>query len=149
MMQKNIEACKYTHREAKAKGLIPDPNQVPSYAIFTRLMCPVFTRVSISRDCATAEIRGSRLSLGLNVYRKKFGSYPAKLAELKKLPVWKLQFTDPLSGKDFIYHRKGDGFILYSVGENMKDDGGKPAKSPSSQRLSRNAAVDIVWEMKR
>ncbi len=31
---------------------------------------------------------------------------------------------DVFSGRPFVYRRKGDGFVLYSVGPNLGDDGG-------------------------
>jgi hypothetical protein len=34
---------------------------------------------------------------------------------------------DPFSDKPLIYRRTGDNFILYSLGPNFEDDGGKPA----------------------
>ncbi|MBP7933880.1 MAG: hypothetical protein KA354_04445 [Phycisphaerae bacterium] len=32
---------------------------------------------------------------------------------------------DPFSGRDFVYKQRSKGFLLYSVAENLKDDGGK------------------------
>jgi len=51
---------------------------------------------------------------------------------------WKLP-QDPFSGKDFVYKRQGKGFLLYSIGENLKDDGGLAAPE--------EAPADIVWQM--
>jgi len=38
---------------------------------------------------------------------------------MKELPL------DHFAGKPPIYHRKGNGYILYSIGQNLKDDGGR------------------------
>jgi hypothetical protein len=68
----------------------------------------------------------------------KNGEYPQALSLLApdfvdKLPV------DPFSGKDFIYRREGSGFVVYSVGPNMTDNGGvEDAKNRD--------AGDIVWK---
>jgi hypothetical protein len=32
--------------------------------------------------------------------------------------------TDPYTGQEFVYHSAGTEFTLYSVGEDLKDDGG-------------------------
>jgi len=37
--------------------------------------------------------------------------------------------TDPFSGKPFVYRREGAGFLIYSWGPNLKDDGGKVGKT--------------------
>jgi hypothetical protein len=48
---------------------------------------------------------------------------------------------DPFSGKDFVYRRTGGDYSLYSIGQNLKDDGGKvPEKSED-----RTKSGDLVW----
>ena len=53
----------------------------------------------------------------------RMGAYPNSLAELvpNLLPEAPI---DPWSGKGLLYRRTEHGFILYSVGDNMQDDGG-------------------------
>lgn len=48
--------------------------------------------------------------------------YPEKLDDLPDLPPHLNQ--EVLSTNPFRYQRKGDSYILYSVGWNQKDDGG-------------------------
>ena len=52
---------------------------------------------------------------------------------LSKLP------KDPFTGKGYIYKRKGKGFIIYSLGDNLRDDGGL-------RRKAREKDYDIVWK---
>jgi len=67
--------------------------------------------------------------------------YPETLSQLVPEFLDKLP-TDPSSGKPLVYRRDGCGFIVYSVGPNMKDDGGKePAKDADTE--------DIVWKCAR
>jgi hypothetical protein len=77
--------------------------------------------------------------------------FPSILAECdpKFLSV---QPVDPFSGKPLVYRQEGNGFVLYSIGENMNDDGGKPeptseAKSKMSEKESQEKAWDIVWKI--
>lgn len=65
------------------------------------------------------------LSISLAEYRLAHNAYPAALAELGT-PVLK----DPFSGKEIIYRRQANGFVLYSVGLNQKDDQGKDDDRP-------------------
>ena len=68
------------------------------------------------------------IGFALELYRLKQGRYPRSLEDLvpailKKVPL------DPDSGKLPIYRRGGpSGFIVYSVGQNQQDDGGKVQK---------------------
>jgi hypothetical protein len=78
------------------------------------------------RHHAKAETRINLLiiALALAAWKAEHGSYPERLAEimpvyLKELPL------DHFSGKPPVYQRKGEGYILYSIGQNLKDDGGR------------------------
>ena len=66
----------------------------------------------------------TRLSLALAAWRSEKGGYPAELDELS--PVYlKAIPNDLFTGKALIYKPRSSGYLLYSVGCNMKDDGGK------------------------
>ena len=66
----------------------------------------------------------SQLVLALEAYRIKQKAYPARLADLAPKYIPKLP-RDRFSDTDYIYRPEGSGYILYSVGRNGKDDGGK------------------------
>ena len=55
---------------------------------------------------------------------------------LEKLPV------DLYNAKPFIFQRDGDGYLLYSLGENGVDDGG----SNERLRLHKGTSVDELSE---
>ncbi|MHC4534270.1 MAG: hypothetical protein ACYS6K_09985 [Planctomycetota bacterium] len=63
--------------------------------------------------------------LAIQRWRLEKEEYPTTLDELleagnlKELPI------DPYSNKALIYRQTGDNFVLYSIGRNFKDDGGK------------------------
>jgi hypothetical protein len=70
------------------------------------------------------------LALAIAEYKAEKGKFPAKLDDLvpgyvKEIP------EDFFSGKPLVYkvNDDGKGYVLYSVGPNMKDDGG-PDESP-------------------
>ncbi|MFA6567295.1 MAG: hypothetical protein WCS96_03715 [Victivallales bacterium] len=65
----------------------------------------------------------NRQAFALKIYKAEHGSYPEKLEEIVPGILPKLS-TDYFSGKNFVYRRNGEGFILYSIGQNKKDDGG-------------------------
>jgi hypothetical protein len=95
---------------------------------------PLFVLAAAKRDTYQARVDLLRTVLMLKVHRHEHGSYPASLAVLgPKRP------TDVFSGKDFIYRRQGQGFLLYSVGQNLQDDGGHEVRPDPTQG-------DIVWE---
>jgi hypothetical protein len=86
----------------------------------------------------------TQVFLALQACKERFGGYPASIQELKTRLGWKLP-KDPFSDKDFIYRRQAKGFILYSVGPDMKDDGGRPVPDDSMDLDSKGDSV-LAWE---
>ena len=82
-------------------------------------------------DLANTRFRLIRLAFASAVYRAEHGSYPAKLTEL--VPKYVTQMpVDVFCDSDLRYHRTGDGgYLLYSVGVNGKDDGGRRSEDRS------------------
>jgi hypothetical protein len=52
------------------------------------------------------------------------GEYPKVLSALDAGDLDEFR-VDPFSGQDFVYQRQGDSFTLYSVADNLEDDGGR------------------------
>jgi hypothetical protein len=89
-----------------------------------------------------AEDRGNmtfditKLAFALAEYRARQGSYPAKLADLVPKYVAAIP-KDIFSGGPLHYSRQGDGYLLYSVGPNGKDDGGRnQSDNPDDEKLA-------------
>ncbi len=64
------------------------------------------------------------LALALSAYRTEHGEYPKTLAELAPTYIDAI-LKDPFTDGEFYYKQEGDGYLLYSVGRNGKDDGGR------------------------
>jgi hypothetical protein len=65
-----------------------------------------------------------RILIEARRYRMREGVWPRRLEDLPgvQLPVG--QLVDPVSGQPFVYERTGEGFRLYSIGVNKRDDQG-------------------------
>ena len=83
----------------------------------------------------------AKLAIALRVRRMAQGSYPASLADLVPSFLDTLP-TDPFSGKSCIFRREKGGFLVYSVGDDGKDNGGVEKIKDSDER-------DIVWKCSR
>ncbi len=71
-----------------------------------------------------ATFLAARTGLACRLHKSRTGQYPEKLETLvpgilSEVPI------DPFTGKPFVYRREGEGFIVYSLGSNEKDDGGR------------------------
>ncbi len=85
---------------------------------------PIFARPWQTHTLHWAHGRVTLLAFALTAFKRDQGDYPKTLAEL--VPDYLKQIpADPFTGKDFIYHPAATTGRLYSVGPNLKDDGGR------------------------
>jgi hypothetical protein len=116
----SLRVSRLPYREARQLGV-----PTPLYARITRLPSyRPFLGAWRLRDMGKAYIGLGQVAMALQAYRSRFGQYPSSLAELKSTPGWKLP-DDPFSGKPFVYKPHGNGFTIYSIGMDLKDDGGR------------------------
>jgi len=90
-----------------------------------------------------ARLGEAELALALRIYKAKKGSYPTALTELvpEILPALP---KDPFTGKNFFYNPRGMTILIYSVGENLKDDLGHFDEEKGGYREKDH---DIVWKL--
>jgi len=117
------------------------------YAIFSRNA----NQLTALRKAVLAEVtrNAAITAIALKRYELRHHQLPATLAELtpdllKAVPI------DCMDGQPLRYRRNADGtFLLYSVGENGKDDGGDPSLEQgvtgSSFNWQNARALDWVW----
>ena len=72
------------------------------------------------------------LGFALAAYRADRGSYPAKLAQLSPQYIAKLPKDIFNHDAELQYRLEGEGYRLYSVGLNGKDDGGNTQEDDAS-----------------
>ncbi len=73
-----------------------------------------------------ANLRLALTAVALEQFRAAHNNlYPAGLSELT--PNYLVAtLMDPFDGQPLRYRKQGDGYVLYSIGPDLKDDGGKP-----------------------
>jgi hypothetical protein len=111
----------------------------------TRLLLPALGRVQMPVAKAQANLCTTRVGLTLEAYRAKTGSYPDSLAVLVPGILPELP-EDPFTGTPLL-HRLSDAEVLvYSVGENGIDDGGR--RETRRKRKTLDAGTDdIAWRV--
>lgn len=84
------------------------------------------TQVGLTPRCVQmlldikASLRAASVALSVEQYRMAHGDWPTNLAAVKDGRV-----ADPFTGLPFKYARTSQGVVVYSVGKNLSDDGGK------------------------
>jgi hypothetical protein len=99
-------------------------NGLPWYAIVSKNVLPDMEAAFMKVATLDALILTARIGLACRIFKSRTGEYPDDLDALvpdilSELPV------DPFTGKPLVYRREGKGFIVYSLGSNLKDDGGR------------------------
>jgi len=92
--------------------------------IFVALLLPAVSTASNAEDRATMQFDLTRLAFALAAYHADRGTYPAKLADLVPKYVAEVP-KDMFNAAELHYRLEVGGYLLYSVGVNGKDDGGK------------------------
>ncbi|NLO75022.1 MAG: hypothetical protein GX100_13060 [candidate division WS1 bacterium] len=145
----DLQAAAMDHpfRESKARfdALERNSTQFKWIAPLTSYSFPTYGRATKKRDWAKAEIALWRVALALKGYKFAHGRYPATLADLQRTLDWTIP-DDVFSGRPFIYRTEGAGFVVYSIGPDLKDDGGK---SQYDEQGKYHEEGDIVWRCGR
>ena len=109
--------------------------QINRVHIVTSMIVPALGRVKEVYWEMIAEMRVTRAGLALLQSKKAQGAFPQTLERLDLKQV-----NDPFSNGPLLYRPGPDGFVLYSIGPDQKDNGGSP--KPKKQQ----ADWDIVWQ---
>lgn len=144
-MREIINASDIPYYKRLPMGIDKHFDEIPESPqhIISMIVLPVFSGIVKRRDQATATINGTKTMLLLKMYKNTYGEYPTSLTQLSEKLGKKID-DDSFSGKPFIYKRNGKGFILYSIGENLKDDGGVSREDLKANENDLN--YDLVWK---
>ena len=116
---------------AVLSGLLKWP--IRNYPL-TSLLLHNGQRVSLSQAEHETGVTLAVVGYQLKRYNMEHGAYPESLTALT--PEFMAEVPlDEFDGKPLRYRREGEGFILYSVGTNLVDDGGEDSRG----------AGDYVW----
>ncbi len=88
------------------------------------LMVPAGQKIREAVDRCEQQHRNLHLAFALAAYHADHKKYPAALADLASKYIEQVP-TDLFSGKPLVYKPSDAGYLLYSVGVNGTDDGGK------------------------
>jgi len=118
----------------------------PWNIIFTVAVPPL---ASMVQQFAQGQIRidETRLVCGLERYHLAHGVYPDSLDALFPAYISRLPH-DVINGESYHYRLRPDGaFLLYSIGWNQKDDGGKVVYNKDGSNKIDPKEGDWVWPM--
>jgi len=93
------------------------------YNMLAGMLMPAYERVTIKVARTQTMVEAARTACALERYRLECGSFPDSPVNL--IPTIPRIPTDVMDGKPLRYRKTSDGgYVLYSIGWNMVDDGG-------------------------
>ena len=99
--------------------------QVPNLPALARLLVPAMDKVAQAVQRSYAQLRCAIVMIAAERFRKKNNRWPESLEELKKSGLLAEIPTDPFIGGPLKWKRTDDGVVVYAVGPDQADDGGK------------------------
>lgn len=131
-----IQYIKLPYNEGLKLWILEKEPQNPVRQIFL----PVLRNMYIECGRVEAERDATFIIIGLESYYNKNKMYPGKLSDL--VPDYLAYVpNDPFSGdKAFIYQRRGKGWLMYSIGSDLKDD-----FALQNSYLSPDGSGDIIF----
>ena len=140
-----LEAVRQPPRErlARCREIEGRIRQLPLWHVMIKIMTPAVTRIVELDLRARAHLDLATTALAIERYRLATGKVPGQLEDLapqylQQVPV------DPFDGKPIRYEPGSPGYLLYSVGEDGRDDGGRERNDKDH-----NAPYDLCFIVTR
>jgi hypothetical protein len=98
---------------------------LPKSAILVRLLAPSMNKIPQAYIRNHAVLRSAIVALAVERFRQQYGRWPEAPGELVSAKLLAAVPTDPYDNQPIRFVRTVDGLIVYCVGLDRADDGGK------------------------
>jgi hypothetical protein len=115
----------------------------------TRLMTPSLGRAYEIEHRVEASRRATQLAYGVELYKARYGRYPASLDELPEDCAADMR-TDPFTGSNFGYQLTTEGPRIYTLSLNGVDDSGVHSSHWADESAGAGTSDDhVFWPPQR
>lgn len=137
-----------TPAQIRAEGINSDKEttEIIKGNVFLQILTPAVGKVCEVGHRGKPGVEATLATIAVLRYKKDKGEYPESLRQLKDSGYLQELPVDPYTDGPLVYRRMEEGFTLYSVGPNFKDDGGEVAKDGGRiRRWGTKEAGDVVF----
>jgi hypothetical protein len=117
---------------------------LPDYSVarcLTSTVVPSFEMHTIY----VANVNVRIIGVAAVLYRRAHGEYPSSLADLSPEFLPEIP-KDPFRGNEFLYKKTGNDFVVYSIGQDLVGDSGKPGQPEERPKLGDIVFTSVVAE---
>ena len=141
----NIYQLPLHQRQEAAKAVEARFQSTSRVHVLFYIMMPAFARITTIDTRNIAQLLTARVGLAIERYRLAAGMLPEKLADL--VPDYLDSVPrDPFDGNELRYKRLEVGFVVYSINEDLNDDGGK--EKPTGKKR-KGETWDVTFTVER
>jgi len=116
--------------------------------LLTRMLLPALARILQIDTRCTAEALATQTALAVERYRLTEGHLPESLENL--VPAYMEAVpTDPFDGRNLKYRTLETGFVVYSIGDDMTDEGGAERDSRKRDAKGKPMPWDVTFIIER
>ena len=150
LMNDYLEANRlpYSQRQEAVDAVTDELESTSQIHIFVRSLMSALSRVTTIELRAIAHLRTARVGLAIQRYRLAAGALPDTLSDLVPAYLDAVP-NDPFDGNQLRYERRGAGFVIYSVGEDLSDDGGIERPPRNKRRGQHRPNWDVTFIVER
>ena len=135
------------HRQKAAETIEAKLKATSKIHILLHEFMPAFSRAITINIRSIAQLRTARVALAVERYRLVNDNIPDTLTAL--VPTYLETIPkDPFDGSELRYRKLESGFVVYSVGEDRRDDGGTE-RLPRGERTKAYSTWDITFIVER
>jgi hypothetical protein len=132
--------------KAEGLGIEKETMKIVGDNLFLSILTPALGRAAEIGHRHKTNVDATVTILALQRYKADKGSFPDDLQELVTAGYLRELPLDVFSGRPLVYRRKDESFILYSIGDDFEDDGGKPGIDRKGRpRLWDYEADAVFW----
>jgi hypothetical protein len=141
----NSSQLPYHKRQAAVNAIDARIQKTSKAHVLLHAIMPALARITTIDTRNIAQLRTARVGLAIEHYRLAAGKLPDKLSDL--VPDYLDSVPrDPFDGNELQYKKLKIGFVVYSIGEDLIDDGGKE-KPP--RRTKESPTWDVTFIVER
>ncbi|MHC4617024.1 MAG: hypothetical protein ACYTEQ_04640 [Planctomycetota bacterium] len=133
-------------RQGAARAVDDQLDRLSKIHLFVRAFMPALARATELDLRVISHLRAAQVAVAVERYRLAAGRLPDALADLVPSYLDAVP-EDPFDGKALRYKKLTPGFVVYSVGEDGSDDGGK--ERPKSRDRKADSSYDITFIIQR
>jgi len=112
------------------------------------MLMPAFGRIMQIETRHLAHLRATHTALAVERYRLTKGRLPQSLDNLVPTYLETIP-TDPFDGENLKYRTLETGFVVYSVGEDLTDEGGAERNSKKRDKRGKPLPWDVTFIVER